>query len=72
MLGVLVSDGHSSSSVNQDHSGHLSEGLELLRTHFLKDAWGWCTGMTQRDGMGRQEGGGFGMGSTCIPVADSF
>jgi len=25
-----------------------------------------------RDGMGREEGGGFGMGNTCIPVADSF
>ena len=34
----------------------------------ILDAWGWCTGMTQRDGMGREEGGGF----TCIPVADSF
>ena len=22
--------------------------------------------------MGREEGGGFGMGNTCIPVADSF
>ena len=33
---------------------------------------GWCTGMTQRDGMGREEGGGFRMGNTCIPVADSF
>ena len=32
----------------------------------------WCTGTTQRDGMGREEGGGFGMGNTCIPVADSF
>ena len=36
------------------------------------DAWGWCTGTAQRDGMGREEGGGFGMGNTCIPVADSF
>ena len=36
------------------------------------DAWGWCTGMTQRDGMEREEGGGFRMGNTCIPVADSF
>ena len=35
-------------------------------------SWGWCTGMTQRDGMGREEGGGFSMGNTCIPVADSF
>ena len=30
-----------------------------------------CTGMTQRDGTGREEGGGFRMGNTCIPVADS-
>ena len=36
------------------------------------DAWGWCTGTAQRDGMGREEGGGFGMGNTSIPVADSF
>ena len=35
-------------------------------------AWGWCTGMTQREGMGREEGGGFRMGNTGIPVADSF
>ena len=26
----------------------------------------------KRDGMGREEGGGFRMGNTCIPVADSF
>ena len=38
----------------------------------ILDAWGWCTGMTQRDGMGREEGGGFRMGNTCVPVADSF
>ena len=35
-------------------------------------AWGWCTGMTQGDGVGREEGGGFRMGNTCIPVVDSF
>ena len=34
----------------------------------ILDAWGWCTGTTQRDGMGREEGGGFRMGNTCIPV----
>ena len=39
--------------------------------HIL-DAWGWCTGTTQRDGIGREEGGGFRMGNTGIPVADSF
>ena len=38
----------------------------------ILDAWGWCTGTTQRDGMGWEEGGGFRMGSTCIPVVDSF
>ena len=47
--------------------------LKVLTFHTrLLDAWGWCTGTTQRDGMGREEGGGFGMGNTCIPVADSF
>ena len=38
----------------------------------ILDAWGWCTGTTQRDGMGREEGGGFRMGNICIPVVDSF
>ena len=33
---------------------------------------GWCTGTTQRNGMGREEGGGFRMRNTCIPVVDSF
>ena len=27
------------------------------------DAWGWCTGMTQRDGMGWEVGGRFRMGN---------
>jgi len=30
-----------------------------------------CTGMTQRDGMGREVGGRFRMGNTCTPVADA-
>ena len=30
------------------------------------DAWGWCPGMTQRDGMGRKEGGGGSGWGTCI------
>ena len=34
-------------------------------------ARGWCTGMTQRDGMGKEVGGGFRMGNTCISMADS-
>ena len=37
----------------------------------IQDARGWCTGMTQRDSTGREEGGGFRMGNTCMPVVDS-
>ena len=36
------------------------------------DAWGWCTGTTQRDGAGREEGGrGVQDGEQVLPVADS-
>ena len=34
-------------------------------------AWGWCTGKTQRDGMGREVGGVIMMGNTCKSMADS-
>ena len=44
---------------------NLSELRELVM-----DREAWCAGMTQRDGMGREEGGGFRMGNMCIPVAD--
>ena len=50
----------------------IKRGLPVQVRCTILDAWGWCTGMTQRDGMGREEGGGFRMGNTCIPVADSF
>ena len=30
----------------------------------VQDAQGWCTGMTQRDGMGREIEGEFRMGNT--------
>ena len=33
---------------------------------------GWCAGMTQRDGMGREMGRGFRMGNTCKSMADSY
>ena len=33
----------------------------------IQDARGWCTGMTQRDGMGREEGGGSGWGTRVHP-----
>ena len=71
-------------SVGEGESGMIWEnGIETCIISYMKespvqvrctilDAWGWCTGMTQRDGMGRDEGGGFRMGNTCIPVVDSF
>ena len=34
-------------------------------------AQGWCTGKTQRDGMGREVGEGIRMGNTCKSMADS-
>ena len=34
-------------------------------------AQGECAGMTLRDGMGREVGGGFRMRDTCTPMADS-
>ena len=34
-------------------------------------AQGWCTGMTQRDGMGWEVGGGIRMGNICKSMADS-
>ena len=37
----------------------------------IQDARGWCTGMTQKDGMGTEVGGVFRMGNTCKSMADS-
>ena len=34
-------------------------------------AQGWCTGMTQRDGLGGELEGGVQDGDTCTPMADS-
>ena len=69
-------------SVGEGEGGKIWEnGIETCIISYMKqvqvrytilDAWGWCTGMTQRDGMGKEEGGGFRMGNTCIPVVDSF
>ena len=37
----------------------------------IQDAWGWCTGMIQRDDMGWAVGRGFMFGNSCTPVVDS-
>ena len=36
--------------------------------YMRQGAQGWSTGMTLRDGMGREVGGGFRMGNTCTPM----
>ena len=33
----------------------------------IQGAWGWCTGMTQRDDMGREVAGGSGWGTGVHP-----
>ena len=38
----------------------LSSFLSVQVRRMILDAWGWCTGTTQRDGMGREEGSGWG------------
>ena len=47
-----------------------NESLVQVRC-MIQDAHGFCTGMTQRDDMGREVGEGFRMGKACIPVVDS-
>ena len=39
--------------------------------YMRQGAQGWCTGMTLKDGMGRERAGGLRMGNTCTPMADS-
>ena len=50
---------------------HMWNGSPVQVRCMRQGAQGWCTGMTQRDRLGREVGGGFRMGSTCTPMADS-
>ena len=50
---------------------HIRNELPVQVWCRIQDAWVWCTGMTHRDGMGREVGGEFRMGNTCTPVVDS-
>ena len=45
--------------VHADMSKHQS----LVNLNLILDAWGWCTVTNQRDGTGREEGGGSGWGT---------
>ena len=44
---------------------HIWNELPVQVRCMILDARDLCTGMTQRDGMGREEEGGFRMGNTC-------
>ena len=44
--------------------------IDFIRCR-IQHAWGWCTGMTQRDVVGREVGGGFMFGIACTPMVDS-
>ena len=50
---------------------HIRNVLPVQVQCMIQGAWGWCTGMTQRDGMGKEVGGGFRMGNMCTPMVDS-
>ena len=68
-------------SVGESEGGMIWEkGIETCILSYVKqitspglmhETGGWCTGMTLRDGMGRELGGRFRMGNTCIPVVNS-
>ena len=50
---------------------HVRNESPVYVQYGIQDAWGWCTGMIQRDDMGWEVGGGFRIGNSCTPVADS-
>ena len=51
----------------------LSRVKQITSPGWMHDtsAQGWDTGMTQKDGMGREVGGDIRMGNTCKSMADS-
>ena len=70
-------------SVGEGEGGMIWEnGIEICIISYMKQVASpgsmhdtGCLGLVHWDnpaGMGREEGGGFRMGNTCIPVADSF
>ena len=58
---------------NSIETSILSRVKQITSTAWMHEtsAQGWCTGKTQRDGMGMEMGGRIGMGNTCKSMADS-
>ena len=52
-------------------SYHVRNESPVYVRYRIQDAWGWCMGMIQRDDMGWEAGGGFRIGNSCTPMADS-
>ena len=44
---------------------HVRNEAPVYVRYKIQDAWGWCMGMTQRDVLGREVGGGFMFGNAC-------
>ena len=46
---------------------HVRNELPVYVRYRIEDAWGWCTGMIQRNDMGWEVGGGSGLGTHVHP-----
>ena len=57
---------------NSIETSILSRVKQITRPGWMHEtsAQAWCTGRTQRDGMGSEGAGGIGMGNTCKSMAD--
>ena len=51
----------------KDVQYHIRNELPVQVRCRIQEAWGWFTGMTQKDGMGREVGGGSGWGTHVHP-----
>ena len=58
---------------NSSETSILSRVKQITSPGWMHEtsARAWCTGMTQRDGMEREAGGGIGMGNICKSMAES-
>ena len=60
------------SEISLRHIYHVTCTWNLKKKKKIQGAQGWCTGMTLRDGMGWEVGGGLRMGDTYSPMVDSW
>ena len=57
--------------MSEDRRRHVLFKYNKKFFYHLEVLQGWCTGMTQRDGMGVEVGEGLRMGNRCTPMKDS-